>query len=111
MSRPSGKENRMTRVALMGIAVCALLLLVSPSFAQGTAGLWEAPFDHVIPPNWQQGQPGWDHDPAPGNFLAGHMALIPRGDYRGQVLVWNWMRVDAGAPIDVQYWAIVDPVT
>ena len=83
------------------LASCGALVLglaVSPCVhAQTDQGLWETPFDHVIPMHWQPGQPGWDGDPAAGNFMAGHMALIPTGPHRGSVLVWNWMRVDSGA--------------
>lgn len=91
------------------LAIAGALLAGPDAHAQTDQGLWEAPFDHGVPMHWLPGQPGWDGDPALGNFMAGHMALIPTGYHRGSVLVWNWMRVDGGAPTDVQYWSIVDP--
>lgn len=89
------------------------LAAAGPASAQTSLGRWQRPFNHVVPPNWQFGQPGWDGEAQspyvnpqdPHRFMAGHMALIPVGPHRGKVLVWNFMRVQIGK----QYWSIVDP--
>ena len=38
--------------------------------------------------------------------MAGHLALIPKGPFRGHLLAWNWMRGITGK----QHWSIIDPV-
>lgn len=77
-----------------------------------------APYNRIFE---QPGQPGglygWAWSEAPGNFNAIHMCLIPKGPYRGRVLVWNRYPVllRPGAPLDAenywacQGWAVVDP--
>lgn len=112
-SRPHGRRTRRPRA---GILALALTPLVSEgALAQTDQGLWERPFDHGdCPDEWAWEAPLWDHDPVatredPCRFMAGHMALIPRGPHRGKVLVWNWMRIHLGAPFNLQHWAIVDP--
>jgi hypothetical protein len=62
---------------------------------------------------WEPGNPV----PAPGWFNAVHMSVIPKGEHRGKILVWNrWpvlLRPGAGLdPTDYwafQAWAVVDP--
>src|SRR6185295_5479956 len=50
-------------------------------------GCWDAPFAHQIDADWAQNQTNWDGESqtAGRKFLAGHMALIPVGDHRGEV--------------------------
>ncbi|MFT4541507.1 MAG: galactose oxidase [Planctomycetota bacterium] len=94
--------------------VATVVLTTGVSLAQTDQGIWEAPFNHVVPPSWQNGQALWDGeqlsafaDPLdPHRFMAAHIAVIPRGDHRGRLLVMNWMRKDHVH--GVQHWAIVD---
>lgn len=75
-------------------------------------GCFEEPFAHDIEADWVSGQTNWDGESqtATRKFLAGHMALIPVGDHRGQVLAWNWMRVPSqpNGPLGLQHWSIID---
>lgn len=73
-------------------------------------GFWDPPFDHgdlgaFTPPRL----PGID---PLENFNAIHMALIPKGDHRGKVVVWDNGRNNnedmVGLPGWIQRWAIVD---
>jgi len=79
-------------------------------------GAWDPAINHVVPTNWQKGQPGWDgeentHSWSAGHrFMAGHAALIPKGPHQGKILVWNWMRKQTGTN-DKQYWSIIDWTT
>jgi hypothetical protein len=84
--------------------VSALALLLGGATAQ--QGSWSAPFNHevntantnqlTIPITYV-----W-----PPTFNAIHMALVPVGPYRGQVLVWD--KAEA-ALRPYQRWALVDP--
>ena len=69
---------------------------------QTDQGEWEPAFNHVVPLAWQINQALWDGeklspfaDPLnPHRFMAAHLALIPSGPHRGEVLAMNWMRRD-----------------
>jgi len=73
-----------------------------------------------MPPGGQPGALyGWEgSDPVTGRFNAIHMCLIPKGLYRGHVLVWNRYPVvlSPGTALDpqnrfwsCQAWSIVNP--
>ena len=64
-----------------------------------SCGHWEPSFQHDL-----TGFP-----PILPKFNAAHMALIPKGQYRGKVMVWDILS-DQTFPEWKQRWSIVDPV-
>lgn len=73
----------------------------SPAAAEldTTRGAWEAPFDHDTH--------GFAHTIE--HFHAAHLALIPVGPRRGQVLAWNEPEVAPQGSAWVQQWSVIDP--
>lgn len=123
-------------VLFSSLLLSSQLALSRSAGAQAPEGYWADAFDHehtganatpyVFPGASQPAvvdfQPGgvfgWG-DWGNGKFNAIHMALIPKGPYRGHVLVWNWypVYVDVGPTYSVgtdrywacQAWSIVNP--
>ena len=86
------------------VLLVAGLALAAPRAAQHASagavlerGRWEAPFQHDLA----------GFDPAPERFNAVHMALVPRGPRRGQVLVWDFDKENQ-TPLWRQRWALLD---
>jgi len=76
-----------------------------PPWVPSVNGDWDPPFNHDASPSRLMntcGTAAW-----PATFNAVHMSLIPDGDRRGCVLVWD----EGPEGATCQRWAIVDPET
>ena len=85
--------------ALVARCAASLVLLSVMSFAQGAYGAWRTGQNHNMA--------GFVTAP-PANFNAVHMALIPKGPYRGWVLAWDYVASPVGPQL-TQRWSIFNP--
>ena len=131
------RHEAASKAAVFSSLLFSSLLALNPEVAAQTSGVWGAAFDHdnsgsnatpyLFPGASLAGtsgeyQPGgvfgWG-DWGDGKFNAIHMALIPKGQHRGKVLVWNYypVFVDVGPTYSqgtdrywsCQAWSIFDP--